>query len=124
MADSKTVAADEVWDLFESRRFLHGHRETQKESFMVVLASLSPPIDEGKPDRIMADPCVQKLADDEPFFVLLGRDNHASHALATWINYRIKAEGRSEKTAAAEKTLDAFCDYQDARAALSKATGA
>lgn len=29
----------ELWDLFESRRFLHGHRETMRESFTVALTA-------------------------------------------------------------------------------------
>lgn len=31
---------DEAWELLQSRRFLHGHRETLKESFDVVLRDL------------------------------------------------------------------------------------
>lgn len=72
--------------------------------------------------RVLADPCVKKLADDEPFFVLLGRDQDASHALSTWISYRLRREGASSKTQAAEATLDAFRDYQD-RSALKSAEG-
>lgn len=64
--------------------------------------------------RVLADPCVNKLAADEPFFVLLGRDPDASHALSTWISYRLRREGPSEKTRAAEATLDAFREHQDA----------
>jgi hypothetical protein len=66
--------------------------------------------------RIFSDPCVQKLQPGEPFFVLLGRDVHASQALSTWISYRLRTEGRTAKVLAAEKTLDAFRDHQDALA--------
>lgn len=64
--------------------------------------------------RVMSDPCVQKLKDGEPFFVLLGRDAHASQALSTWITLRLRSEGRTPKVNEAEKTLDAFRDFQDA----------
>lgn len=43
----ETIGVDEAWELFDSRRFLHGHRETMRESFNTVLkgfviAPLSP----------------------------------------------------------------------------------
>jgi hypothetical protein len=81
-----------------------------------------PPCDSRTETRILADPCVQKLANDEPFFVLLGRDPDASQALSTWISYRLRSEGRSPKTSAAEVKLDAFRDYQD-RALTQKDNG-
>ncbi|WP_430256527.1 hypothetical protein [Neorhizobium sp. DAR64872/K0K18] len=31
------MTADEAWSLFDSRRFLHGHRETMRESFIIAL---------------------------------------------------------------------------------------
>lgn len=34
---------DELWENFQSRRFLHGHRETPKESFSIVFSALVPP---------------------------------------------------------------------------------
>lgn len=33
---------EEAWELFDSRRFLHGHRETQRESFIVALRGSLP----------------------------------------------------------------------------------
>ena len=33
---------EEAWELFDSRRFLHGHRETERESFMVALKGAFP----------------------------------------------------------------------------------
>lgn len=62
--------------------------------------------------RILADPCVQKLRPDEPFFVLLGRDPDAKRALGEWLSSRENREGLSDKTHAAETTLFAFIDYQ------------
>lgn len=29
----------EIWENYQSRRFLHGHRETEKESFLVIMAT-------------------------------------------------------------------------------------
>lgn len=73
--------------------------------------------------RVFADPCVQKLAEDEPFFVLLGRDVDASQALSTWITLRLRSEGRTPKVRAAERTLDAFSDYRDALATTEGSEG-
>lgn len=53
--------------------------------------------------KIMNDPCIQKMKEDEPFFVLLGRDADAAAALQLWIDRRLVSEGRTEKVIAAEK---------------------
>lgn len=34
--DFSPKSLDEAWELFDSRRFLHGHRESTRESFMVI----------------------------------------------------------------------------------------
>ncbi|MBO9194378.1 hypothetical protein J5277_09695 [Rhizobium sp. 16-449-1b] len=41
----KPATLEEAWDLLDSRRFLHGHRESLKESFEVVMKDMfgSPP---------------------------------------------------------------------------------
>lgn len=68
--------------------------------------------DLAKADRLLADPCVQKLEPEEPFFVLLGRDQDAMCALAELINRRFISEGRSDKVNAASATHKAFVEYR------------
>ena len=62
--------------------------------------------------RVLADPCVQKLEEGEPFFVLLGRDPDAAVALHAWIDARRDREGDSEKLTSAETTYWKFGDWQ------------
>jgi len=40
MNEDAPQSLSEAWDLFNSRRFLHGHRESQRDSFEVVLKNL------------------------------------------------------------------------------------
>lgn len=68
--------------------------------------------DLAKASRLLADPCVQKLEPEEPFFVLLGRDQDGMCALAEWINRRFISEGRSEKVNAASATHKEFVEYR------------
>jgi hypothetical protein len=87
--------------------------DNTEELISAYLATSKPVAEAVKVKRVMNDPCIAKLKDDEPFFVLLGRDPDAAHALSTWFSYRVRREGRSSKTDAAEKTLDAFRAYRD-----------
>lgn len=66
--------------------------------------------------RLLADPCAQMLAADEPFFILLGRDPDAHKALSTWLRAREAREGATPKSKAAFETLLLFKGFRDARA--------
>ena len=64
--------------------------------------------------RVLADPCIQKLLPDEPFFVLLGRDVDAAKALEVWINQRVGKYLTNAKIVAAQNTLLNFEAYAEA----------
>jgi hypothetical protein len=63
------------------------------------------------------NPCLAKLSQDEPFFVLLGRDAQAPMAIEAWAGYREAAEGKSDWTAQAREVANSMRAYRIARQA-------
>ena len=60
------------------------------------------------------NPCLAKLREGEPFFVLLGRDKQAPNAIMTWANDRTAAEGASAWTEQAREVAYAMAEYSGA----------
>ena len=55
---------------------------------------------------------LEKVADDEPIFILRGRDEIATYAIASWIN-TCRGKGVNwHKLAEATRHLAEFIDYQ------------
>lgn len=60
------------------------------------------------------NPCLAKLREGEPFFVLLGRDKQAPNAVLTWANDRQAAEGKSDWTEQARAVAYEMAAYSGA----------
>jgi len=61
------------------------------------------------------NPCLKKLSKDEPFFVLLGRDEQAAMAVEAWADFREAAEGASDWTRQARAVAHSMRAYRIAR---------
>ncbi|MFC5358022.1 hypothetical protein, partial [Azospirillum himalayense] len=102
IADGATGSLpDEVMDA--ARRNCHSE----------LVAALSP-AQPSQDRRILApwNPCLEKLKDGEPFFVLLGRDEDAAGAVRYWADSRALRRGPSAKTAEARKLADQMDAYR------------
>jgi hypothetical protein len=60
------------------------------------------------------NPCLAKLREGEPFFVLLGRDAQAAGAVEAWAAAREHAEGKSAWTDEAREKAATMRDYRRA----------
>lgn len=68
--------------------------QTAKNVLVEAVNALSP-AQPAQDRRILApwNPCLEKLRDGEPFFVLLGRDMHAAAAVRCWADQREAERG-------------------------------
>lgn len=63
--------------------------------------------------------CLNKAKDDEPLFVLLGRDPAAPLAIASWINHRIEFGKNHPGDDQITEAIDLMKKMEDYRAAKS-----
>lgn len=120
---STCTALDTAWARIQSLRIEAGplnDRDRALHDALVIIEDLGgmDPARRGreansgaKLQRLLDNPCIQKLADDEPFFVLLGRDRNAPEAVRSWAHCREQARGRTNKTLEACNIADAMDEY-------------
>ena len=65
--------------------------------------------------RLMGNPCAQKLEPAEPFFILLGRDEHAALAVDHWADLRDNQRGPTAKTDDARQIASQMRAFREAR---------
>ena len=63
--------------------------------------------------KVLTNGCAVKANDDEPVFILLGRDKHAIAAINAWIESREAERGVSDKTISARDRIHEFEQYQN-----------
>lgn len=95
----------------------------------MLSASPSPPVTGEKDSRttpgsaaertltVPFNPCLSKLREGEPFFVLLGRDKQAPEAVEAWAAAREKAEGKSDWVEDARNVANTMRTYSGTQSA-------
>jgi hypothetical protein len=102
--------------------------EALRKADIVLANEVSPWGDEPTYLVVPHNPCLAKLEEGEPFFVLLGRDAQAPEAIGRWVTLREMSRGPSRKTRDARRIaaeMQAFrlrrqiihCSAEDAVAA-------
>ena len=101
------------WYLNVSEAGCPAATDTAAAALSAIDAALSP-AQPAQDRRILApwNPCLAKLKDGEPFFVLLGRDEQAAAATRHWATLRELERGPSDKTASAYRLADDMDRYR------------
>jgi hypothetical protein len=91
------------------------------QAFSEARALSAAPAPGWQTDKVFANPCIQKLQPEEPFFVLLGRDKHAAEATLAWAHLREQERGVSPKTTEAREIAEAMAIYASSAGSLPSA---